>query len=133
STLGVIVSLASLYHLYLTHIVDRRPSKTKLVISINNDGNNNSEVDLNKSKPVEFAGKHAVDMAPILKQPNCPPKRTIPQQFVLAFSAVGNSEKLFRIDDRLAVLDTFRFVLTFAVYSLQTFHFQAMFTMQMLR
>lgn len=64
--------------------------------------------------------------------PATPPKRTFSQQLILSFSAIENTKKLFSYNNRFAIFDTIRFVLTIGVYSLQTFNFQLL-TLQMMR
>jgi len=61
-------------------------------------------------------------------------KKTIGQsktwgKFLISFSAITNTNKLLKVDNRFAVLDTMRLFLTFGVYCLQFFDFTFMFGM----
>ena len=125
--LGSLVLLSSLYHLYLTYLCDPKSIEKKPLIDSQDLNNNCNGSNCDVQKSLELSCK----LEP--PHPSEPPKRTICQQFVLSFSAIQNTNKLLRVDNRYGVLDTIRLILTFFVYALQTFHFTAGFTAQMLR
>jgi hypothetical protein len=58
-------------------------------------------------------------------------KKTIGQsktwgKFLISFSAIANTNKLLKVDNRFAAIDTIKLFLTFGIYSLQFFDFTFM-------
>lgn len=127
AVLSSIVLASSLYHLYLVYVSEPLQQRPLIEASDFNNNNGHGLANLDCTKSIVLSDK--LEAAPIASEP----KRAVWQQFILAFSAVHNTEKLFRVDNRYGVLDTVRLILTFFVYALQAFHFTAEFTAQMLR
>lgn len=122
--LAALAILSTLYDVYLRHfnseidsmILPLHRSNEEIKVSNSLEKNHSLNLSSNLSDPVELT---------------C--QTTVCQQFLLSFSIIQNTEKLVKVNNRYAIFDTFRFLLTFGVYSLQTFNFQAMLTMQMLK
>ena len=60
-------------------------------------------------------------------------KPSLATKAVIAFSAIENTKNLIQFDNRHAVLDTIRFLLTFAIFATQEFGLNVMFTPHKLR